>query len=228
MFFLLLVVLQKSNASTPIALSVGYNGSVFGNGISNIRNEVYHLNHFTYPNLDQPFQFNNFFHGLNIDLIFNHGEEKDFFYFMSWTQRRTYLSGSGTVNGSAFDMDLKYRFNNLTFTGFGWRINEHLAVAISPVNIGIFQVKYKNSTESDPKEWKDYHNISKGVVSSNIDFGSALYLDYYFSNHFRARLEGFYDWYGVTMRDNNNINFNYKYTATNLSLSVSYILFKED
>jgi hypothetical protein len=224
--FIFLLFTFSSQASPTLGLSVGYNGSVFGNGVKNIRNEVYLLNHFDYPNLAKPFEFSNFFRGLNVDLIFNQGEENEFFYFISWTQRLNFFSGSGTVDGADFEMKIKHRFNNLTFTGFGYRAKKW-AFAVSPVNIGIYQAKYKSTAEVDGDNWKDYYNISKGVVSSNIGSGSAMYIDYYFTPHFRARAEGYYDWYGVTMRNRENILINYKFTTTSLSLSLSYVLFKE-
>jgi hypothetical protein len=75
------LLLLSSKASATVGWSFGYNGTVMGNGIGNIRNEVYMLNCFDYPNLSKPFEFNNFFRGFNLDVIFNFNEEKEMFYF---------------------------------------------------------------------------------------------------------------------------------------------------
>jgi hypothetical protein len=135
-----------------------------------------------------------------------------------------FYKGEGTVNGADFEMRMKHRFNNFTFAGIGYR-GTKWAYSFSAATIGIFQVKYKSTAEADGDKWKDYYNISKGLVSSNVGFASSLFVDYFFTPHLRARAEGYYDWFGVTMRNRDDILINYKFTTTSLSLSLSYILF---
>ena len=207
-----------------VSLSIGYNGAVFGNGVSNIRSEVYRLNHNTYPNLKNPFTFHNYFQGAQVDLIFGSREKHEFYYFMSWTNQFNLIHGSGTYNGSDFSMSLIYRQNNFTFTGFGFALSDKFSVCLSPVNIGRFKVYSKNSASAEPDKWKPYHNVDDGIISSYLNFGSSVNLDYNIKPRWRFRLQGYYDWYGVQLRSASDILFVYNYRATSISASIAYVI----
>jgi len=210
-----------------LSLALGYNGAVFGN-VANMRNEAFYLNNYTYKNLENPFKFNNFFQGAQIELIVGEREAKQPFYFWSWTNQFNYMGGSGMYNNADFKMTLSYRFNNFTFMGFGYYLTDKFAVSISPATIGLFKVFYKSTLESDPKEKKEYHNVDKGIISSYNSYGSALYLDYYIHKNLRFRIQGYYDWFGVQLRDRTNITFVYNYRASSISASLAFVISKRD
>ena len=204
-------------------LNVGYHFGNLGNGVNSFKNEVYALNSYVLPNVSKSLKYPNFTRGINVEFLMGNLDAKSFYFCWNWSNNHVIASGKGVnATGGGYDYSLKYRHNNFTITTFGYKINNWLGLAYSPVDIGKLKVLYKNSDDPETKKYDEfYNNLNLGFSDYTI-YGASYYLDLFLKNRVKARLSYYRSYGGVAFTDKDNILTSHYYNANRLNFNLIY------
>ena len=215
LFFLFVFLVDASGQGY---VSLGYQIGSFSSGLKNLRNEVYYLNHVTYPNFTEKFEMSNFNHGVEIE--FGYFDNK-WYYFGNWNNKHLVISGSGkNQKGQDTEFSIKVRHNNFVTFAVGRKLKPWLGVAFAPANLGTFKVLKKSNDNPETDEWTDFYpNVTKGILSQYTTLGGSLYVDVFLK---RLRLRGSYNF--DYFRHEINVGPGYAYPQNSVNLGAAFII----
>lgn len=176
---------------------ITYQGSTFSRGLPNFKNEVYKWNNLTYPNFEDKFEFNNFFHGMGFEI--GTYTRDGMHVFTGWENKHFSTHGSGTYTNSGRnyegDITVKIRHNLFHTFGIGYKLSDNFTFGVCPVDIGNFKVLKKDTKSTDnPEEFVQLYQGNTGLFSQNTTLGMTLYADVYPARFFRLRASYYFDY----------------------------------
>jgi hypothetical protein len=178
--------------------AVSYQGSIFTKGLPNFKNEVYKWNHITYPNFEEKFEFNNFFHGLGFE--FGGFTRDNWHVFTGWENKHFITEGKGTYTefGKTYEGDItvKVRHNIFHTVGLGYKFSNKFTFGASALDLGNFKVlKQDRKSTENPDEFVQVYQGNTGLFSQNTTMGMTLYADFYPIKFFRIRGSYYFDYF---------------------------------
>lgn len=216
--FLVMLAGFWADSSGQGYISLGYQIGSFSSGMKNLRNEVYYLNHVTYPGFSEKFEMRNFNHGVEIE--FGYFDNK-WYYFGNWNNKHLVISGSGkNQKNEDTEFSIKVRHNNFVSFAIGRKLKPWLGIAFAPANLGTLKVLKKSTDNPETDDWTDFYpNVNDGLLSQYTTLGGGLYLDVFLK---RLRLRGSYSF--DYLKHEINIGPSYSYPQNSFNFGAAFLL----
>jgi hypothetical protein len=185
--------------------------------MNEFRNEIHYLNEVTYPNHTEALQAGNWVKGLNIGYQVGADDPREPYFFMNWSNE--HVVAKGNLNNA--DYFLKYRHNNFDIIGLGYRLSEHLGIAICPASIGCIKIFKKEGEE----KYDYFYNVNRGILGSYTTFGGSVHLDFIITNKIWLRTGYYFDYAPVGLRSLDLAE--HAYGASRFSFQLNYLMHKQ-